>query len=183
MNKKVINIDRNAGNLVIGDAPEYGVSTAINELIIKLASKPFIFQKTRRSPSSETIKKINHNNIKSKKHIIKQYLDFSSNIESAYDTIDSAIPFGKQIVMQNLNDLYYAALDEVNIDYFENVVDIVLIREHSEYILDFIIQKLKNLSYESNNTPNVKEQVELGVNVVVAHAFIECIVMENPNDS
>lgn len=179
MTKKVINIERNAGNLIVGDSPEYKVNAAINELITKLATQPFTFKNTRRRPSSETIEKIKHNNIRTKKHIIKQYLDFSSKIENAYTTIDSAIPFGKQTVIQNLNDLYFAALDEVDIDYFEDNINIGKVREESEYILDFIIQKLRNLAYESKNTPALKEQIELGVNVIVAHAFIECVVMEN----
>jgi hypothetical protein len=180
MTQKVINIERNAGNLIVGDSPEYQVNTAINELITKLASMPFTFENTRRKPSSETIEKLKHNNIGAKKHIIKQYLDFSSKIESAYKAIDSSIPFGKQIVIQNLNDLYFAALDEVGIDYFEGTIDMSKVRENSEYILDFVIQKLRNLAYESKNTPTLKEEVNLGVNVIVAHAFIECIVMENP---
>lgn len=177
---KTITVERNAGNIIIGDSPEYEISSAINELLKSLARQPFSFKKTKRRPSSETVVKISHNNLKSKSHIIKQYLDHSSKVEEAYGEIDSLIAFGKDTILQNLNDLYYLALDSIEIDYLTCEVDIIKIRENSEFILDFIIQKLKNTVFESKNTPSYKEHVELGVNVVVAHAFIECIIMENP---
>jgi hypothetical protein len=56
------------------------------------------------------------------------------------------------------------------------------IRENSEYILDFVIQKLRNSAYESKNILQIKEQIDQGINVVVAHAFIECIIFENPEN-
>ncbi|WP_111636691.1 ABC-three component system protein [Marinomonas shanghaiensis] len=177
---KIVRVERNAGNIIVGDSPEYEISSAINELLKSLANKPFSFQKKRRRPSSETVVKIEHNNLKSKSHIIKQYLDHSSKVEEAYSEIDSLIAFGKDTILQNLNDLYYLALDTVDIDYLTCDVDIENVRENSEFILDFIIQKLKNSVFESKNTPDYKEHIELGVNVVVAHAFIECIIMENP---
>lgn len=177
---KTVNVERNAGNIIIGDSPEYEISSAINELLKSLANKPFTFKIKRRRPSSETIVKIDHNNLKSKSHIIKQYLDHSSKVEEAYSEIDSLIAFGKDTILQNLNDLYYLALDSVDIDYLTCDVDIEKVRKNSEFILDFIIQKLKNSVFESKNTPTYKEHVELGINVVIAHAFIECIIMENP---
>jgi hypothetical protein len=177
---KIVNVERSVGNINFGDSPEYEISSVINELLRSLANQPFSFKRTKRRPSSETIVKINHNNLKSKSHIIKQYLDHSSKVEEAYGEIDSLIAFGKDTILQNLNDLYYLSLDSIEIDYLTCEVDIIKIRENSEYILDFIIQKLKNTVFESKNKPYYKEHVELGINVVVAHAFIECIIMENP---
>ncbi|PSV01935.1 hypothetical protein C0W80_08950 [Photobacterium leiognathi subsp. mandapamensis] len=178
---KTINVEHNAGNIIIGTSPEYEISSAINELLNSLANKPFKFNTQRRYPSSETVIKIEHNNLRAKSHIIKQYLDHSSKVEEAYSDIDSLITFGKDTIFRNLNNLYYLALDAVNIEYLTCEIDIYKVRENSEFILDFIIQKLKNNVFESSNTPIYKEHVELGVNVVVAHAFIECIIMENPN--
>lgn len=178
---KTVTVERNAGNIIIGNSPEYEISSAINELLNSLADKRTQFNKNRRRPSSETVVKIEYNNLKGKSHIIKQYLDHSSKVEEAYSDIDSLIPFGKDTILQNLNDLYYLALDSIEVDYLTCDVDIVKVRENSEFILDFIIQRLKNTVFESKNTPTYKEHVELGVNVVVAHAFIECIIMENPS--
>lgn len=177
---KLVNVQKNAGNINICDSPEYKVSSVINELLSCLANKNFEFDPVKRRPSSETIIKIKHNNLQSKSHIIKQYLDYSLKIEEAYSEIDSLITFGKSTILRNLYDLYYSALDFVDIEHVTEEIDVEKVREHSEFIIDFIIQKLKNTVFESKNTPLFKEHIELGVNVVVAHAFIECIIMENP---
>lgn len=179
---KTVTVEKVAGNIIIGTAPEYEINSVINELLQCLATKPFEFKLKKRKPSSDTIIKIQHNNLNSKSHIIKQYLDHSSKIEEAYKEIDSLIAFGKATILQNLNDLYYLALDSLNIEYLSCEIDINKVRENSDFILDFITQKLKNSVFESNNTPKFREQIELGVNVVIAHAFIECIIMENPGN-
>lgn len=179
---KTVNIEHVVGNVHVGESPEYQVNSAINELLMKLASRPFIFQRLTRKPPAKTLAKIQYNKIQSKQYIIKQYLDHSAAIEADYKGIDSIIPFGEQIVLQNLNDLYCAALDNVGIDYLAADVDMNAVRNNAEYILDFLIQKLRNSAYESKNTPQLKEQIDQGINVIVAHAFIECIIFENPEN-
>lgn len=181
MNNKTIHIENVEGSIYIGEAPKYKVDAAINELLNILASKPFTFSKLKRKPLPETIVKIDHNNIQSRKYIIKQYLDRSSTIESAYIDIAATIPFGKDIIFRTLNDLYHSVLDELDIDYFsDGQIDMEKIRNNSEFILDSIIKKLKSAICEADNAPNLKEHIDAGVNAVVAHAFIECIVLENP---
>ncbi len=177
---KTVTIEKNSGNVYVGDSPEFQINTAINELLNDLANRSSEFKRLHRKPTPETITKIKYNNLSSKRHIIQQYLNHSSKIESALKDIDSSIPFGKDKILENLNGLYYEALDQLQIEYFTEDIDIEKIRENSDYILDFIIQKLRNSSVESSNKPQFKESIELGVNVIVAHAFIECIVMENP---
>ena len=178
---KTVSIGNLAGNVNIGDAPEYQINSAINQLLICLASKTSEFVRLDRRPSAETIKKIDHNNLRSKSHIIKQYLEHSSKIEEAYGDVDLLIPFGKDTILRNLNGFYCAALDEVGIEYVFEGIDIEKVRSSSVFIIDFIINKLRNFVYESLNKPAFKENIDLGVNVVVAHAFIECVVMENPD--
>lgn len=179
---KTVNIEKNAGNVYIGDFPEHWINSAINELLGKLASTPFQFQRTQRRAPTATIVKIQHNQIQTKKYIIKQYLDYSAAIETAYKGIDSIVPFGKQIVLQNLNDLYCAALDSVGIDYLEGDIDMDALRQNAEFILDFVIQNLRNSAFESKNALSIKEQIEKGINVIVAHAFIECVIFETPEN-
>lgn len=182
MNKK-IEIGQNIGNVYIGDSPESRVDSVINFILNILSTQEFKLDACRRKPSAKTIVKINHNNLQSKSHIIKQYLDRSSTIESAFFQIDSIIPFGKSIALRNLNDLYFEALDEAGIEYLTvEKIDITKIRENSEFIIDYIIVKLKNIALESKNISSYREEIDAGVNVVVAHAFIECVIMETPEN-
>jgi hypothetical protein len=178
MMKQVV-VENNAGNIYVGDSPEYRVDSVINELLKELASRPFQFQRIHRKVPASTIEKMRHNEIASQ-YIIKQYLDHSAAVEAAYLGIDEVVPFGKQIILESLNSLYYAALDGVGIDYLEGDIDIIAVREHSEYILNFVIQKLRNSAFESKNLPSHKEPIEKGINVIVAHAFIECVIFETP---
>jgi hypothetical protein len=180
---KTVTIQKVFGSVHVGDSPEYKVGSAINELLGCLAKKPRVFSVVRRRPSSETVRKIKYNDIESKGHVIKQYLEHSAKIEEAYKEIDSMVVSGKNIILGNLNDLYYAALDSLGIEYLiSGEIDILRVREDSDFIIDFIIARLNSLVYESSNTPSCREQIEHGVNVVVAHAFIECVVLENPSD-
>ncbi|MBA5685920.1 hypothetical protein [Rugamonas apoptosis] len=179
---KTVSIAQNIGNVYIGDSPEYKVNSAINELLNALASTPFQFGSSPRKAPSATIAKIEHNHIQSRRHIIRQYLEQSAAIEAAYRGIDSVIPFGKQTVLLNLRNLYFAALDNIGVDYLGGEIELEKLRENAVLVLDFIILKLKNLAIESKNQNCVKEQIEQGINVVVAHAFIECIIFENPEN-
>jgi len=180
---KSVNITTLVGNAYIGDSPEYKVGSAINELLINLAKRGRQFDRKKRRPSSETVRKIQHNDIKSNIHVIGQYADYSAKIEEAYIEIDSMIVSGKDVILGNLNDLYYAALDALNIDYIlSDEIDMDAVRAGSDYIIDYVSTKLKNMVYETSNVPGFREQIEHGVNVVIAHAFIECVVLENPAD-
>ncbi|MCU1784457.1 hypothetical protein NTD80_17025 [Pseudomonas sp. 13B_2.1_Bac1] len=180
---KTINISNLSGNVNIGDAPEYQINSAINELLISLATKGSTFVRLDQRPTGEVVKKIKYNNMGSRSYIVRQYLEYSSRIEDAYIDVNALIPFGKDTILRNLNGFYFAALDEVGIDYVCGPVDMLKVRDNSIFIIDFIISKLRNFAYESMNRPALKENVELGINVVTAHAFIECVVMENPNNA
>ncbi|CAI8971691.1 PhoU domain-containing protein [Pseudomonas chlororaphis] len=180
MSEKVINVQYVAGSLKVGDVPEYQVSSVINELLGCLASKTSSFVRRDWTASAETKNKIKYNNLHGRSRIIQQYLEHSSKIEEAYKDIDSLVPFGKDMILRNLNGFYFAALDLLSIEYVCEDVDVERIRENSIFIIDFIINRLRDFVFESSNRPTVKENVELGINVVVAHAFIECVIMENP---
>ena len=181
MNKTVV-IQNNVGNVNIGDSPEYRINSVINELLIDLAATPFMFERKERRVPVAAVRKIEYNNIRTNKHVIRQYLEHSAAIEGAYERIDALTPFGREVVLSNLNNLYYQCLDVLGIDYFD-IVDMCKIRENSDQILDFVINQLKNFAFESRNVPAMKEHVVQGVNVIVAHAFLECIILEVPNDA
>lgn len=180
--QKNVAIEKNFGNINIGDSPEYQINSVINRLLMDLAATPFRFERKNRSVPVDTVRKIEHNNIRLNRHIIHQYIDHSAAVEEAYKRIDAATPFGRDVILRNLNSLYYQCLDSLDIDYFDTI-DIEKIRENSDHILFYIVNQLKNFAYESKNVPSMKEHVVQGVNVVVAHAFLECIILEVPSDA
>lgn len=179
---KVVRIERVAGNVTIGDSPEYRVGSAINALLSCLAVGGVEFVRFNGRATPETVKKIKHNNLREKRHIVSDYLEFSSKIEDAYLDADRMVPFGKNIILRNLRSLYCQALDFLGIEYLLEDPNIDQIRENADFIVDFVIVRLRNLVFETQGTPECRESIDLGVNVVVAHAFIECIILENPEN-
>ena len=180
--KNKVTIEKQIGNTYFGMNPELLIGSAINELLNNLSAKPRAFQVNRRRPSADTIIKIEYNNLKSRQNIVQTYQNYCLQIEESFLDIDSQIINGKTIILENLQNLYFEVLDELGIDYLSiEDIDIHKIRENSDTIIDYIILKLKNLSIESSNCNLPHEAIDIGIKVIVAHAFIECIIMENPN--
>ncbi|MDC5499251.1 hypothetical protein OHX04_12600 [Acinetobacter baumannii] len=180
--KNKVTINKQIGNTYIGANPELLIGSAINELLNTLSSKPREFQVKRRRPSADTIIKIEYNNLNARQNIVQTYQSYSLQIEESFIDIDQQIINGKTVILENLQNLYFEVLDELEIDYMcVDIIDINKIRENSDDIIDYIILKLKNLSIESNNCNIPHEAIDIGIKVIVAHAFIECIIMENPN--
>lgn len=180
--QKTVNVGYVSGGLYIGGAGEYKVGAVINELLSRLSCKGVAFQRKNRKASAEVIKKINHNQLIEKKYIVAQYLEYSSRIEEAYLEVDSLVAFGKGTILSNLNGFYFEALSRFGVDCVCEDIDIGLVRENADALISFIIDRLRDLVVNSAKPPEYMEFVEIGVNVVVAHAFIECVVMENPEN-
>ncbi|QIZ61123.1 hypothetical protein FK538_03520 [Acinetobacter indicus] len=180
--KHKVTIEKQIGNTYFGMNPELLIGSAINELLNNLSSKPRNFQAKRRRPSADAIVKIEYNNLRSRQNIVQTYQNYCLQIEESFLDIDTQIINGKTIILENLQNLYFEVLDELEIDYLSvDEIDINKIRENSDTIIDYIILKLKNLSVESRNCNLPHEVIDIGIKVIVAHAFIECIIMENPN--
>ena len=172
-------IDRIEGDFNTTESPELKVDSIINIIISDIVSSSVKIDLLDRSFPSSISKKIDHNHLRKKRRIIQQYKSYSSNIEKAYATADRQIINGKQTAMILLNEMYVKALEKFEIDPF--FVNIDEIRNHADDIVDNVIKQLRKFVYKSSNVPSFKEQIEIGINVVVAHAFVECLVLENPN--
>ncbi|MGX7653741.1 ABC-three component system protein [Shewanella putrefaciens] len=163
------------------DSPEYNVDSIINVIIGDIASAKVKIDRTDRSFPANVAKKIDHNMLKSKRRIVLQYKSYSSHIESAYTLAEQNIVNGKQTALELLNEMYCKSLEKYGIDSFEP--DIAKVREHADDIISDVIKQLRKFVYNSANVTQYKEQVEIGLNVVVAHGFVECFVLENPNNA
>jgi len=157
------------------------VDSIINKIIAEISTANIKFNFLDRTFPSDVARKVSHNNLKDKKYIILQYKNYSSFIERAYRNIDSSIVNGKQKSLMILNEMYFNSLTKFDIDPYDPIIDSV--RENADRIVDDIICSLREFVYNSANVPDLKENIEIGINVIVAHSFVECIVLENPNAS
>lgn len=161
------------------ESPEINVDSIINIIIDNISSVDVKINIMDRSFPPAVEKKINHNLLKSKRRIVLHYKSYSSHIEAAYYIADKSIVNGKQNAMFLLNEMYCLSLEKYGIDAFKP--DINQIRQHADDIVGDVINQLKKFVYKSANVTKFKEQIEIGVSVVVAHAFVECFILENPN--
>jgi len=182
--KNQVNIQEVKGNVYLTESAVQKVDSVVNFLLTEISQLPMDSLSTRkRSVPAAVIKKVNHNNLQTQQFILAQYQAFSTSIETAYKVIDANIVNGKAKVFLMLDDLYIKALFDIGINPIMGEIDMMLIRQHADDIINKIIEGLKSFCYESSNVPSDKESVEVGVNVVVAHAFVECRVLENPDAS
>ena len=181
MCKSEVKIENVEGDVNLGKSPEENVDSIINIIIGDIVSLSTKVDRLDRTFPSKVLIKINHNNLRQKRRIIQEYKSYSSQIEKAYLIADEQVINGKQIAMGMLNNMYFKALDKFEIDIFDFDIGMDKIREHADDIVDHIIKQLTKFVYKSSNVPPFKEQVEVGINVVVAHAFVECLILENPN--
>lgn len=181
MIKNQVNVGTIKGDAYFTESAEQKVDSAVNSLLTEISLTPIAIESRKRSVPADVIIKVTYNNLQSQRFILSQYQAYSASIETSYESIDKNIPNGKTKVFMMLDNLYFKALSDIGLDPFFGEVDIELIREHSDNIIVKIIKGLKDFCYKSSNTPSDKESVEIGVNVIVAHAFVECRILENPN--
>lgn len=170
------NIEGDFNNVI---SPEINVDSIINVIIGDIAQADVKIDLTDRQFPAAVAMKIDHNLLKNKRRIVLQYKSYSSHIERAYVLAEQNIINGKQTAMCFLNNMYCNSLEKYDIDSFEP--DIHKIRLHADDIIDDVIKQLRKFTYNSANVIPFKEQIEIGINVVVAHAFVECFILENPN--
>lgn len=180
MSDTQINIGAVNGDFNNIKSPESSIDSIINIIIKNIALVDVEIDYSDRSFPSNVARKINHNLLKNKRKIVLDYKAYSSPIETAYILAEKYIINGKKTAMRLLNNMYCKALEKYKIDSFDP--DIEKIREHADDIIDDVINQLRKFVYNSANVFEFKESVEVGINIVVAHAFVECFVLENPNN-
>ena len=181
MEKTLVKIGEVKGDFNNAESPEYKVDSIINDIISKISQVGVTINIRDRSFPPKISDKIDHNQLKNNRTIVRQYKNYSSHIESAYNIIEKNVVNGKQTAMLKLNDMYTSALKKFKIDAWEPDMD--EIKKYADEIIDDIKQQLSNFLYKSANITFTKEQMSIGINIVIAHAFVECYILENPNDT
>ena len=64
----------------------------------------------------------------------------------------------------------------------KQIEGILITQKQSDSILENIIKNLKDKVLESSNLNAYNEEIENALNLIVANAFIECLVLENPQE-
>lgn len=155
--------------------------TITGKLVKILATQEIALNFPRsRSVPPDVQEKIAYNRISREKWAILKYTGYGEAIENAYVLIESEIVNGKAKALSKLNDLYYQVLGEHNIDF--DSIDIDVIRLKSDDIFKRVCISLRDYLLENDTTLTQisHEELDTGINLVVAHGFVECLVLEEP---
>lgn len=116
--------------------------------------------------------KIEYNNLSQSKSIIEKYKDNTIDLSKTYETIEQIKPGSKRKVQAVINDYYQSELTSFNTS--SNI--------NSDEILENITSKLSDSILNSSNLSAYNEDVHLAAKVIIADAFIECLILKNPMD-
>lgn len=188
MNNNQLNTNGSSGyqanNMTINNHTYSNViknKSIIAELINIIATLPVVepVSYTTRALPEGVEKKILHNKLIRCKYIIESYKSYNTDLDGAYYILEQERPGSKQKLSANINSLYKQELNKLNEWHIE---DIVTTQERSDSILENIIKNLKDRVLESSNLDAYNEDIEKALNLIIANAFIECLVLENPQE-
>ena len=133
------------------------------------------FGKIKEVPEIEA--KIRHNNITKYLYLINDYGLYGKILEGIYETLEQEKPGKKGKLLRVISDFYKAekgVLTQTN--------DIDLIRHNADLIIENIITKLDDEILKSSNLDAENEEVHSAIQIIVADAFIQCKILEDPNE-
>ena len=187
MNNNQLNTNRSSGyqanNMTINNHTYSNViknKSIIAEVINIIATLPVeSISYTTRALPEEVEKKILHNKLTRCKYIIEIYKSHNKDLDNAYYILEQERPGRKQKLSANINSHYKQELNKLNEKHIE---DIVTTQEWSDSILENIIKNLNDKVLASSNLNAYNEDIEKALNLIVANAFIECLILENPQE-
>lgn len=125
---------------------------------------------------SKVEEKIIHNNVNRCRHIIETYKDNVIDLGYAYKTIEELRPGRHQKLLHIISRCYKNELGKL---FDDGNFSQEKIRQNSDQILENIMHVLREKTLESSNLNAENEDVDIAIGVIVADAFISCVVLEN----
>lgn len=129
---------------------------------------------------AEVEAKIQYNNVCKSRYIIETYKLNTIDLTNVYDALEQEKPGRKEKLLFVIRNCYERQLSTVAQG---GVVAITAIQENSDNILDNILIDLRQKVLESSNLNADNEDVDIAIRLILADAFIECRVLENPQVS
>ena len=121
--------------------------------------------------------KIGHNNITKYKYLIDGYGLYGKKLKGIYETLEEEKPEKKGKLLRMISDFYKA---EKGILTQTDNIDVI--RKNADLIIENIIKKLDAEILKSSNLDAENEDVHSAIHIIVADAFIQCKVLEDPNE-
>jgi hypothetical protein len=155
-------------------------TTIIGKLVRLLAEKgATIATGTKPRVAPDIKKKILYNNVNHEVWLIYRYTEYGQAIELSYSQLNKEVNNGKNKALRYIQDLYIQELayHKINIENPE----IEKLQPIADLILQNISSKLKEFVKEDSSLADIHlEDLESGIKIIVGHAFVECLILEEP---
>jgi hypothetical protein len=121
--------------------------------------------------------KLNYNAVKTNYSLIQDYKVYQGRINSLYDELERQGSIKKEKLLSNVNQIYTKIKGRYVLD-SENSLEII--RINADSILDDVFDELYG---QLENSSFFKEDIILGVRLILVDAFIRCKILEEPIDN
>lgn len=118
--------------------------------------------------------KLQHNAIKKYAPLIQEYKVYHHKIDLLYDELEAHGSIKKSVVLSNIKSCYLKAKGKYTQG---SITSIDKIKEHSDDIIDDVISML---SLELDNSGFYKENIIVGIELIIVDAFMRCKILEKP---
>lgn len=181
-------IDKAENVTINQSAPAYQKRPALISKVIKILSGLSPIGETGGSGMLSTYDidaKLDHNHVFKYRALVEEYGEYGQNVIKALNTVDQEKMGAEQKILKLINSYYKESIGELKKHHIANNKSAELIesiRLHSDQIIESVINKLVTVvNNSSNGNELTEEDLILGAKYVVAHAFIECKVLERPS--
>ncbi len=170
------------GNKKINDLIKEPVKlNSLLNILVRALSQFHKIPNKAKNVHPNTVNKIKHNNLIKNAALIRKYSEYGSFVEETYNTLEENDSSGKEKVKNIINDTYLKAKGEIIGD--GNIEEV---RQNADAIFDKTMELLqievyKNLEEEDKINLN-KEDLQTALRLIGAVGFVDCNILENPND-
>ncbi|MPQ45538.1 hypothetical protein GCQ56_00840 [Marinifilum sp. N1E240] len=159
--------------------------TCLGEVVNKLAKIPITEEEENFNVDLpfEIADKITHNDLGSYKCLIEDYPVYSKILEDVYSVVIQHNPRAKSILWKRIRNKYRQIKGEL-LKGCAIAEQMDLIKENSDKIIDIIKEYLLELLESSKNLNGdvPLEAIEESVEIIIGDAFVNCKILENPNN-
>jgi len=125
--------------------------------------------------------KIGHNNVVGYKWLIEDYGVYGKELDDKYDGLDEEAPGRKLKLFRLITDTYKIHLGRYQTENPKSEL-LIIIQSNADKIIHDVIEDLINKLLQSDNYDEniTMEEYRISIQIIVAHAFIHCKILENP---
>lgn len=141
-------------------------------------------QYEKRSLPPEIDEKLHFNNVSTYRFLIESnYSENAYYLEKAYEALDVESPGRKRVFLNYINSLYLMSLGDL-LGENPGLSKMEIIRKDADAIISKVISALAlKLSANTKGIEHLSsESINLNIFTIVCHAFVDCKVLENPNN-